>query len=76
MVQLLKDHLFEVNEETSESVWNKVADLNTVRKFFHIHRLILSKSGGTKSQLDRGKPKGLFNANLSSKPKPNSKEKF
>ena len=24
--------LIEVNEETGESVWNKVADLNTVRK--------------------------------------------
>ena len=35
--------LIEVNEETGESVWNKVADLNTVRKVLHIHRLILSK---------------------------------
>lgn len=67
--------LIEVNEETGESVWNKVADLNTVRKVLSYSQVnIVKKVEEQNHGLDRGKPKGLFNANLSSKPKPNSKE--
>ena len=67
--------LIEVNEETGESVWNKVADLSTVRKVLSYSQVnVVKKVEEQNHGLDRGKPKGLFNANLSSKPKQNSKE--
>lgn len=67
--------LIEVNEETGESVWNKESDLATVRRVLSYPQVnVVKKVEEQNHGLDRGKPKGLFNANLSSKPKPNSKE--
>lgn len=67
--------LIEVNEETGESVWNKESDLTTVRRVLSYPQVnVVKKVEEQNHGLDRGKPKGLFNANLSSKPKPNSNE--
>ena len=67
--------LIEVNEETGESVWNKESDLATVRRVLSYPQVnVVKKVEEQNHGLDRGKPKGLFNANLSSKPKPNSNE--
>lgn len=73
--RVIERPLIEVNEETGESVWNKESDLATVRRVLSYPQVnVVKKVEEQNHGLDRGKPKGLFNANLSSKPKPNSNE--
>ena len=65
----------EVNKETGEIVWNKKSDFRTVRKVLSCPQVnIVKKTEIQNHGLDRGKPKGFYNANLSPRPKEGSVE--
>lgn len=67
--------IVEVNKETGEIVWNKQSDFNTVKKVLSCPQInIVKKTEIQNHGLDRGKPKGFYNANLSPRPKEGSVE--
>ena len=67
--------IIEVNKETGEIVWNKKSDFKTVRKVLSYPQVnVVKKTEVQNHGLDRGKPKGFYNANLSPKPKEGSVE--
>lgn len=67
--------VIEVNKETGEIVWNKKSDFKTVRKVLSYPQVnVVKKTEVQNHGLDRGKPKGFYNANLSPKPKEGSVE--
>ncbi|EGL46580.1 type II CRISPR RNA-guided endonuclease Cas9 [Streptococcus anginosus] len=61
--------------EDGEIAWNKQTDFKIVRKVLSYPQVnIVKKTEVQTHGLDRGKPRGLFNANPSPKPKPDSSE--
>ncbi|MFZ7334025.1 type II CRISPR RNA-guided endonuclease Cas9 [Streptococcus pluranimalium] len=65
----------EVCEETGEIAWDKSEHLGIVKKVLSYPQVnIVKKTEIQTHGLDRGKPKGFYNANLSPKPKEGSKE--
>ncbi|HEM3605011.1 TPA: type II CRISPR RNA-guided endonuclease Cas9, partial [Streptococcus suis] len=67
--------IIEVNKETGEIVWDKKSDFRTVRKVLSYPQVnVVKKTEVQNHGLDRGKPKGFYNANLSPRPKEGSVE--
>lgn len=65
----------EVCEETGEIAWDKSEHLGIVKKVLSYPQVnIVKKTEIQTHGLDRGKPKGFYNANLSPKPKEGSEE--
>ncbi|MGX7776645.1 type II CRISPR RNA-guided endonuclease Cas9 [Streptococcus pluranimalium] len=65
----------EVCSETGEIAWDKSEHLANVKKVLSYPQVnIVKKTEIQTHGLDRGKPKGFYNANLSPKPKEGSKE--
>lgn len=72
--EILKRDRIEKNEETGHVVWDKDKDWATVRKVLSLPQInVVKKTEKQGHGLDRGKPKGFFNANPSPKPKLDSK---
>ncbi|HFR3710414.1 TPA: type II CRISPR RNA-guided endonuclease Cas9, partial [Streptococcus suis] len=67
--------VIEVNKETGEIVWDKKSNFRTVRKVLSYPQVnVVKKTEVQNHGLDRGKPKGFYNANLSPRPKEGSVE--
>ena len=73
--QIIKRPEVEICNETGEIVWNKKTDLETVRKVLSLPQVnVVKKTEIQTHGITKGKQKGLFNATLSPRPAPNSKE--
>lgn len=67
--------LIEANEETGEIAWDKTKHFATVREVLSYPQVnVVKKVEEQTHGLDRGKPKGFYNSNLSPKPIEGSKE--
>ena len=67
--------VIEVNKETGEIVWDKKSDFRMIRKVLSYPQVnVVKKTEVQNHGLDRGKPKGFYNANLSPRPKEGSVE--
>ncbi len=73
--RIVERPMIEVNNETGEIAWDKTNHIATVKKVLSYPQVnIVKKTEVQTHGLDRGKPKGFYNANLSPKPKDGSKE--
>lgn len=74
IVKFFKEDDIQTNTD-GEVAWNKSRDIAIVKKVLSYPQVnIVKKTEVQNHGLDRGKPRGLFNANLSPKPNEGSKE--
>ena len=72
---IVKRENIEYSNDTGEIAWNKEKDFATIKKVLSLPQVnIVKKTEIQTHGLDRGKPRGLFNANPSPKPSEDSKE--
>ena len=72
---IVKRENIEYSKDTGEIAWNKEKDFATIKKVLSLPQVnIVKKTEIQTHGLDRGKPRGLFNSNLSPKPSEDSKE--
>lgn len=74
IVKFFKEDDIQTNSD-GEVAWNKAKDIAIIRKVLSYPQVnVVKKTEVQNHGLDRRKPRGLFNANLSPKPKVGSKE--
>ena len=72
---IVKRENIEYSNDTGKIAWNKEKDFATIKKVLSLPQVnIVKKTEIQTHGLDRGKPRGLFNANPSPKPSEDSKE--
>ena len=72
---IVKRDNIEYSKDTGEIAWDKEKDFANIKKVLALPQInIVKKTEIQTHGLDRGKPRGLFNSNPSSKPSEDSKE--
>lgn len=72
---IVKRDNIEYSKDTGEIAWDKEKDFTIIKKVLALPQInIVKKTEIQTHGLDRGKPRGLFNSNPSSKPSEDSKE--
>ena len=72
---IVKRDNIEYSKDTGEIAWDKEKDFAIIKKVLALPQInIVKKTEIQTHGLDRGKPRGLFNSNPSSKPSEDSKE--